>query len=369
MTPAATAAKVRDAIDRFAPVWVSPPLLQPARFYLEWLGEDLRARAFLTPSEDGHDLCLRPDMTAPACRVAFASNPAPAAVAYEGLVFRRQAPGSGKETEFLQVGLECLASPPDEATLIAACLEAARACNIAAELRVGHMAVMDAILSALDLHPLWASRLRAQIRRGVPLNGAAPAAGGHALTHALMGLSADEAGAALQGLYDAAGITPVGSRPAAAIAARLQDQAALAKAPAPSAAALGVLTEALKVNAPVEAAVLELGQLLANPVVIRRAGADAALAAVAEQWRALCGLVDAPPCRFSPGFGRTVSIYDGFLFELEAPALGPRASLGGGGRYDALAQAVARDMGRGDAEGWRACGFALRPARLAEAAQ
>jgi ATP phosphoribosyltransferase regulatory subunit len=190
-----------------------------------------------------------------------------------------------------------------------------------------------------------------------------------ALTNALAGLDPQEAGAALSALYDAAGITPVGGRPAEAIAARLQEKAALAKAPTPAPAAMALLSEVLAVNAPVESALSALSALALSAALVDRAPAAAALDAVAGQWRALSNRVGSPEARFAPGFGRALSIYDGFLFELEAPALGERASLGGGGRYDALAQAVARDVGRADAATWRACGFALRPARLAEAGQ
>jgi ATP phosphoribosyltransferase regulatory subunit len=215
MSPSEAASKVREGIAAFIPTWVSPPVLQPVRFYLEWLGEDLRARAFLTQSEEGHDLCLRPDMTAPACRLALACDPVPAAVAYEGQVFRRQRAGSARETEFLQVGLECLADPPGEVDLIAAALQAARACGVQPSLRLGHTAVMDAFLVGLGLHPLWVDRLRGQMRRGLVPSAAAPEAGAPALTQALAGLSAQDAGAALTSLYDAAGITAVGARPAA----------------------------------------------------------------------------------------------------------------------------------------------------------
>jgi histidyl-tRNA synthetase len=71
---------------------------------------------------------------------------------------------------------------------------------------------------------------------------------------------------------------------------------------------------------------------------------------------------------FAPGLGRTVWFYDGFVFDLAAPALGDRESLGGGGRYDGLIRKIAQDIGAENPDGWRACGFALRPERIAEAA-
>jgi ATP phosphoribosyltransferase regulatory subunit len=43
---------------------------------------------------------------------------------------------------------------------------------------------------------------------------------------------------------------------------------------------------------------------------------------------------------FSGEFGRNVAYYTGFVFEVMAPALGPGSPVAGGGRYDALLQAV-----------------------------
>jgi ATP phosphoribosyltransferase regulatory subunit len=37
-------------------------------------GEDLRKRAFMVEDPEGDDLCLRPDMTVPACREALARD-------------------------------------------------------------------------------------------------------------------------------------------------------------------------------------------------------------------------------------------------------------------------------------------------------
>jgi ATP phosphoribosyltransferase regulatory subunit len=351
-------------LERFSPVWVEPPVLQPVRFYLEWLGEDLRARAYLTTDDTGHEACLRPDMTTPACRAALAMTPAPAAVAYRGLVFRRQPPGSVREAEFVQVGLEHLA-PVSEAALLAAALESVRACGVEPALRLGHTAVFDAFLADLALHPAWTQRLKAQAQRGAPLSVEAVGGADAAVGQALAGLGPEEAGAALTALYDAAGITPVGGRPMAVVAARLKEKAALRAAPRPDLVDLAFLQDALLVDAEADAALAALAGLVAKRPKGQRAKAEAALGAVEALWREAKALVKAPAARFAPGFGRALRFYDGFLFDLEAPILGERASLGGGGRYDGLITALAKDMGvTGPAT---ASGFALRPQRIAQA--
>ena len=46
---------------------VTTPVIQPAAPFLDMAGEDLRRRIFLTESETGETLCLRPEFTIPVC--------------------------------------------------------------------------------------------------------------------------------------------------------------------------------------------------------------------------------------------------------------------------------------------------------------
>src|SRR5262245_47737747 len=52
---------------------VAPAILQPAEPFLDLSGEDIRRRMFLTTDPDGHELCLRPDLTIPVSRDYLAS--------------------------------------------------------------------------------------------------------------------------------------------------------------------------------------------------------------------------------------------------------------------------------------------------------
>ena len=47
---------------------IAPDIIQPADIFLERSGEDIRARTFVFNDPDGNELCLRPDLTVPACR-------------------------------------------------------------------------------------------------------------------------------------------------------------------------------------------------------------------------------------------------------------------------------------------------------------
>ena len=90
---------------RSAPT-VEVPVLQPADPFLDMAGEDLRRRIFLTESETGAALCLRPEFTIPVCLDHIASQAGtPRRYSYLGEVFRQRREGGN---EFFQAGIEDL---------------------------------------------------------------------------------------------------------------------------------------------------------------------------------------------------------------------------------------------------------------------
>src|SRR5215813_6163869 len=44
-------------------------VIQPAGLFLDVVGESLRARTYVFTDPDGAELCLRPDLTVPTCRL------------------------------------------------------------------------------------------------------------------------------------------------------------------------------------------------------------------------------------------------------------------------------------------------------------
>ena len=85
---------------------VDVPVIQPADPFLDMAGEDLRRRIFLTESETGATLCLRPEFTIPVCLDHIASQAGtPRRYSYLGEVFRQRREGGN---EFFQAGIEDL---------------------------------------------------------------------------------------------------------------------------------------------------------------------------------------------------------------------------------------------------------------------
>jgi ATP phosphoribosyltransferase regulatory subunit len=368
---------IREAASALAGMWVEPPVLQPSGLYLELLGEDLRARAYMVAGDDD-SLCLRPDMTAPAVRLALAQAAwgGPFGVAYDGHVFRRP-PDSARESEFRQIGVEKFgpsrALDAEEAQLMVATLEACRAAGVSPRLRLGDVAVFDALIDACALGDVWTRRIKRAFARPGGLAAALKVARAvepaqtHPLAQALAAMPPDRAEAVVSEMLADARIPLVGGRSLQEIALRLREQGSAEVAAPPSVDALAAIADAVALEAAPEQALAGLAKIarrLAAPAPF-----EAALALAAKRW-AEVSRAHSGEALFSAGFGRGLAFYDGFVFELEAPTLGGRASLGGGGRYDGLLHRIAASEGGGpsDVATWGAVGFALRPGRMDEAA-
>jgi len=147
---------------------VDVAVIQPADPFLDMAGEDLRRRIFLTESETGETLCLRPEFTIPVCMDHIANRAGtPRRYAYLGEVFRQRREGGA---EFFQAGIEDLGVPDtaeadarsiaDAYALIARVLP-----NAPLTVTLGDQRVFEAVLAALGLPRGWQKRLLAPSAR------------------------------------------------------------------------------------------------------------------------------------------------------------------------------------------------------------
>ena len=372
--------EITDVLARTGAIAIDPPVLQPAHLYLEMAGEDLRRRAYLVAEADGEDLCLRPDMTVPACREALArgewANGAAFALRYEGHVFRRRTDETSGAAQFMQAGAEWFfpqAAAPDAAIIVAA-LEACRAMRVEPALKLGDVGVFTALVDACALPAPWGDKLKQGFARpggaaAVLAQAAAPPTETpSAFGQALAQLSEERAAEAVAEALASARIPPIGGRSVGEIAQRLREKALRALPTKLDGERLALIRTALAVEGEPDNALARLTRMTRQPGMKLTAFATAVERAAAR-WAEVQKLV-APPAgvRFSLSLGRGLAYYDGFVFELEAAKLGPRAALGGGGRYDGLLHALARrEKSAPDVSQWGAAGFALRTQRLADA--
>jgi ATP phosphoribosyltransferase regulatory subunit len=334
---------------------IAPPIIQPADVFLDLIGEELRARTYVFTDPDGAELCLRPDLTIPACRhyLACAGRTAAGArYAYNGVIFRYQ-PASGdlaRPREFRQAGIESFAAADPakaEAEIVALTVEAVRAAGLGAfKLRLGDLGLVNALLDAIEMPERWRRRLRHHFWRPDAFRRdlarlARPADAARGLSKALIDALEPERPEAAEAVVlrhlEAEGLAVAGTRTVTELAERLLDIAADARATPLPARSAHLLEAFLGVAAPAKGAATALRKLLGSYGLDLSAALEAfdrRLALVAEEG------VDVSGAELSAGFGRSFEYYTGFVFELVAPGLGEAAPIAGGGRYDGLLPAM-----------------------------
>jgi ATP phosphoribosyltransferase regulatory subunit len=331
---------------------VAPAIIQPADMFLDVVGESLRARTYVFTDPDGEELCLRPDLTVPTCRLHLARHPqgaVPARYCYNGSAFRYQPGGdtSAHPREFRQAGIESFAAVDREeadAAVLALIVEAVREAGIDSfRLRFGDLGLFRALLGALPMPERWRRRLQHQFWRPEAFRAelnrltSAEALRAPALqTEVLDRLDPDQPGAALSQVEDyleKAGLALMGTRTLPEITERLLAAAADTRETPLAAATANVIECYVEVQAPARTAVRALQQLfrdhrldLTEPLqAFQRRLDDLDAAGV---------ITDA--AEFAAEFGRNLEYYTGFVFEIVVPELGPKSPLAGGGRYDSL---------------------------------
>ncbi|MGC4024298.1 MAG: ATP phosphoribosyltransferase regulatory subunit [Mesorhizobium sp.] len=316
-------------------------IVQPADPFLDIAGEDLRRRIFLTESETGEQLCLRPEFTIPVCLDHIASKAdTPRRYSYLGEVFRQRRDG---RPEFFQAGIEDLGdtnaaeadarSVGDAYALLHKVLPGQQLA-----VTLGDQALFEAVLGALGLPRGWRMRLARAFGSTAMLDAALADLGSQSRTKALAGPAAllvaggDEAALVehvTQGMHTA-GIPLTAGRTPEEIARRLVEKAELASVQL-SPAAFDALRCFLAIRVPVEQATAKL-EAFASEAGLSLGKALAGFSARLEALRSEAVPLD--EVTYDAAFGRPLDYYTGLVFEIAGP--GADRPLAGGGRYDRL---------------------------------
>jgi ATP phosphoribosyltransferase regulatory subunit len=344
---------------------VAPSFIQPASLLLDRIGETLRARTYVFTDPNGEELCLRPDLTLPVCRV-FLERGAPEGAAkfcYNGPAFRvQEKPDPLRPREFRQSGIEYFGASGHEADLevLALTIQAVREGGVRSfTARVGHLGLFNALLNGLSIPSRWRERLqRAYWRHAAFARELATLSRTDAYSLPLPADALSEGG--LLNHLDANGIPLVGLRRPAEIVQRLQDKAADAKEPPLAPEMVQLIENYLHTRGDVATT------LRAVEALARRANID--LGDALEDARALFyglkALAGPAPIVFEADFGRHFEYYTGMVFQIEIDGAGVAGQIAGGGRYDGLIHALSRGM-----HNIPAVGAALHTERLLAAAR
>jgi ATP phosphoribosyltransferase regulatory subunit len=343
-----------------------PSVLQPADIFLDRSGEEIRRRTFTLTDPSGRELCLRPDLTIPICRMAVDSGAAlPARISYNGLAFRHQTNEPQRPTQFFQAGVELFGledRAAGEIEILSLTVEALHAAGLKEfDMKVGDLALFGALVDALDVPAQWRARLKRHFWRAgyfeALLNRLTHGASTDTqrLLGSLGGLTPPESRAAIEGLMDLVADAPQGARTRDEIVERLMEQAADAAALRLDPKIAAVITSLLNISGTAQSALGEIAALTKNAGITL----DAPLAAMEQRLKALQSLgIDPARVAFAARFGRNMEYYTGFVFELWSRDTEGPVQVAGGGRYDTLLEAL------GAKKPIPAIGCALRTERI-----
>jgi ATP phosphoribosyltransferase regulatory subunit len=360
-------------------VHIAPDILQPADVFLDRAGEEIRARTFVFTDPAGAELCLRPDLTVPACRYHLSHSSAPQAESrycYQGPAFRFQPEGGLPlyPSEFDQAGIELFGAADAEradaevlglamAGMTAAGLESYR-------VRIGDLGLVRGLLHSIDMPERWRRRLMHQFwrprafrnlldqltgTRDRPRTSLSP------LLDRLAGGGLDEAVDLVTSELDARGAQLVGGRTIDDIAGRLAEKAADRHAPPLDSATAALIDDYLGLRGRPESVLGDLERLAA--------ATGGAMPDAVAQFRRRLELIDATGLadrefEFSGVFGRNLEYYTGFVFQIEVDRPdGGTLPIAGGGRYDNMLTDI------GSPVAVPAVGCAIHTERLLAAAQ
>ena len=326
---------------------IAPDIVQPADIFLERSGEDIRARTFVFTDPSGAEMCLRPDLTVPACRYHLSHAGDPAAerrYCYLGPAFRFPDELLSPQ-EFTQAGLEWFGAThavAAEARVLKLTISALEAAGLSRyRVTFGDLGLFSALLDDTEMPERWRQRLRHHFWRPHAFRellesfcagrGARRSSVSPLVDRVVDGLTEGGPLAIVEEEIETRGIPLVGGRDIAEIAGRLANKAADRR------------------ETPLEPAKAEaLNAYLA--IAGEASGIDAAFAKIAGGARFAAARdyyakrlfemeeLGLNPRRFhfAADFGRELEYYTGFTFQIEADTPHGPVAVAGGGRYDNL---------------------------------
>lgn len=324
---------------------IAPDIIQPADIFLERSGEDIRARTFVFTDPAGNELCLRPDLTVPACRYHL-SHASPqkgeARYCYLGPAFRFPDELLSPQ-EFHQAGLEWFGgSNPavEDARVLKLAISALDVAGLTGlKVTLGDLGLFNALLEDMPMPQRWRRRLRHQFWRPSAFrtllqNFSKPAqAKRTAISPYVDAMQDTDAVSATAGLLSKKAMPIVTGRSIAEIAARLSEKLADRSEKPLDESMVSTIERYLAIEAPATDALPILRGIGAGPHF-------ASAIALYEQRIAALEDQGLNPRRFhfSADFGRELEYYTGLVFQIEVEARNAPLSVAGGGRYDSLLQ-------------------------------
>jgi len=335
---------------------IAPEIIQPAEVFLDVVGEAIRGRTYVFTDPDGAELCLRPDLTVPACRLYLERHPScdtRSRYYYSGSTFRFQPGGATEENprEFRQAGIEFFGDGDQEraeAEVVALTQKVLATVGLKdMHLRMGDLGLFKALVDAIEMperwrtqliHDFWRRDALSQRLRKLTMPGDDREPG--PLSVLLRQIDPERPVAARDSVLEyleREDITMLGARTVEEITFSLLDQAADQQHGPLSEDAAALIEAYVSVQAPPKA----VGARIRDLMTERDVDLGDALARYQRRIEMFeeAG-VDMSNAEFSAEFGRNLEYYSGFVFQINTGRPGNTGYIAGGGRYDGLMEAV-----------------------------
>jgi ATP phosphoribosyltransferase regulatory subunit len=322
---------------------IAPDIIQPADIFLERSGEDIRARTFVFNDPAGAELCLRPDITVPACRyhLSHAKNPeVETRYCYLGTAFRFPDELLSPQ-EFNQAGIEWYGGEQPieaEARIIKLAISALEAAGLSKlKVTLGDLGLFNALLEDMPMPDRWRRRLRHQFWRphafrSLLENFSKPSATQRTSISTHVDATAHvNALVATEKLLEEKSLTLVTDRSVGDIASRLAEKFADRSEQRLAPEMLDTIERYFAIEGPVTDIPKQLEALgRSTEFDGAREWFEKRIEALEEQ-----GL-NPRRFHFNANFGRELEYYTGLVFQVEVEARNAPLAVAGGGRYDGL---------------------------------
>ena len=335
---------------------VAPAIIQPADVFLDVIGEDLRSRTYVFADPEGAELCLRPDLTIPTCRLHLSRYEKPnihARYCYNGPAFRFQPDDTdpAHPNEFRQCGVELFGEPKTvkaETEVVALIIEALKEAGLSTfKLRIGDLGLFHTILNTLDMPERWRERLKTHFWRQDTFKAELIRLTEHPES-ALEGLPDDlianiepgstkSARKAVPAYLARNNIELIGARSLEEIADSLIRAIDDAQADPIPRNTTDLIDSYLQISGPPRAAGARIKDLMSNKDIDIHSAIDRYDRRLEEFTKAGLEISD---MEFCAEFGRKLEYYTGFVFEVLCDKLGEMSPVAGGGRYDHLFRTI-----------------------------
>ncbi len=338
---------------RYGYAAIDPPILEPASAFLERSGEDIRRHMYIFSDPGGREICLRPELTIPACRAYlrnFQSAERETRLSYVGPAFRYDSPGPARFREFYQAGVEFIGAAhryAADAEIMAIALDTLSDAGLKdATIVMGDLGILDAFIDGLPIGDTAKSRLRRVALRKEPLRHVQPrsaAEGGlppdlNEIATLLSSIGSEKAERLLGEIFTLADVRHVGGRTPEEIITRLIGRSSQAASEEISPEILDGVSALVAIRAEPQSAFAALRALFGSFGI---GDADRILEPATRRI-ALLGAHDVSPTAhiFDAGLRRGLDYYTGFVFEIYATLMPEIEHICGGGRYDTLLSAL-----------------------------